>query len=295
LYSSTQLSRIASHLRGVFTANFATMAHLNAGHIAIILIVGFVAGILGGLLGIGGSVIMIPSLSILMQGNEHVDQHLIQASAMVVNVAVAIPSAMRHYKAGAVRMEVVRWMLPIGLLAILLGVLLSDQFSASVLKQIFAVFLFYVTGINAWKLLRKSDSKPVEKRAQEKTNRFGIVIVGTIMGGSAGLLGIGGGVITVPAMQLILKMPLRNCIATTATVMCVTAPIGAAMKLVNLSSVHHRSPGLALFIAVLLIPTAIFGARLGARLTHTLPLVLVRLVFTILLLVAALRMSGLLG
>jgi uncharacterized protein len=259
--------------------------------VVIILLVGLAAGVLGGLLGIGGSIIMIPAISILLSGEERVDQHLVQAAAMVVNVAVALPAALRHHKAGAVRIDVAKWMLPIALVTILLGVYLSDLFPADRLKVVFAAFLGYVAIVNGWKLIKGSDKKP-DTTEVTKLHPARVGTVASLMGLSAGLLGIGGGVIAVPAMQLFLRLPLRQCIATTAAVMCLSSPLGAAFKLYNLAT-HERSAWLALLIAAILAPTAIIGARAGAKLTHTLPLRVVRGVLTLLLIAASLRMSGL--
>ncbi|MCK4872638.1 MAG: sulfite exporter TauE/SafE family protein [Phycisphaerales bacterium] len=262
--------------------------------IIIILAIGLVAGTLGGLLGIGGSIIMIPGLTVILGNN----QHLYQAAAMVVNCAVALSATMRHNKAGVVRRDVVIPMLPVALLAILAGVLLSDQFSGDILRRVFAAFLIYVALINAWKLLRKADAA----NHPPQTERIGmgrLIPLAIIMGGSAGLLGIGGGIITVPLMQVILRLPLRQCIGSTAAVMCMTAPVGAALKLYNLHAVHDAAgdatAARALLIAAILIPTAIIGARIGAHLTHTLPLVYVRAVLVLLLIAASLRMAGILG
>ena len=64
--------------------------------IAAVLATGLIAGVLGGMLGVGGSVIMIPGLTLVLG----YDQHLYQASAMVANVAGAVPAALRHHRAG---------------------------------------------------------------------------------------------------------------------------------------------------------------------------------------------------
>jgi len=66
---------------------------------SVLALIGLAAGALGGLLGIGGSIIMIPALAIFLGD----DQHLYQAAAMVVNIAVALPAAIRHKRAGALR------------------------------------------------------------------------------------------------------------------------------------------------------------------------------------------------
>ena len=66
---------------------------------------GLGAGLMGGLLGIGGSVVMIPII-VHVVGR---DQHFAQGAAMLVNVFVAIPAALRHHKGGRVRKELVQW------------------------------------------------------------------------------------------------------------------------------------------------------------------------------------------
>jgi uncharacterized membrane protein YfcA len=262
--------------------------------LALILVTGLVAGVLGGLLGIGGSIIMIPALTALLGPA----QHLYQAAAMVVNMAVAIPATLRHKKAGAIRRDVVVPMIPVALVSILAGVYFSDQMDGDTLRKVFAVFLAYVAIVNGWKLLRKADAKPQdgEHRAVPKVKTG---FVAAVMGGTAGLLGIGGGIITVPLMQVILKLPLRQCIASTATVMCMSAPVGAAFKLYNLHAEHgddeNATATRALIIAASLIPTAIIGSRIGARLTHTLPVAWVRAVLTVLLILGALRMGDIIG
>ena len=78
-----------------------------------LLMLGFFAGAIGGLVGLGGSIVIIPVLTLLL----HRDQHLSQAAAMIVNVFVAVPALMRHQRAGAVRWDVILRMLPFGVVA----------------------------------------------------------------------------------------------------------------------------------------------------------------------------------
>ncbi len=110
------------------------------------------------------------------------------------------------------------------------------------------------------------------------------------MGFAAGLLGIGGGVLTVPLTQTLCHVPLKKCIAVSAATMCITATVGATLKLSTLHT-HGYSAYQGLAIALLLAPTAVIGGALGARLTHKLPLPAIRTVFTILLLIAYRRMA----
>jgi hypothetical protein len=271
---------------------------------------GLTAGLLGGLLGVGGSVIMIPALTALF-GPE---QHLYQAAAMAANVAVAIPAARRHQRAGVVRFDVLKWMLPAAVIAVLAGVAASNLFEGETaerwLKRLFAALLLYVIVVNLRKLTRRdkraakseagvnatgvSDGEEVAKGARSTpplpAGRSSLV--GGIMGFTAGLLGIGGGAIAVPLQQVALRLPLRSCIANSATVIVFSAAIGAAFKIATLGR-HGLDFTDALLLAALLAPTALLGGRLGAGLTHRLPLAWVRAAFIGLLVVAAWKMAGL--
>ena len=85
-------------------------------------VTGVVAGVLGGMLGLGGSIIMIPVMVVLCG----IGQHLAQGAAMIVNVCVAVPSAIRHVQARAVHGRVVAAMIPAAVVGVVVGVAVSD-------------------------------------------------------------------------------------------------------------------------------------------------------------------------
>jgi uncharacterized membrane protein YfcA len=258
-----------------------------------LLAVGLVAGFLGGLLGIGGSIIMIPALGLILGRN----QHLAQAAAMIVNVFVAMPALFRHQRAGAVRWDVARRMVVPGAILIVVGVEVSNNLDGAILRRVFGVFLIYVIVINVVKLVRRS---PEPEPHEERAGLLPAGVVGSIMGFAAGLLGIGGGGIAVPLLQRICNLPLRQCIATSTAVMCLTAVIGAVRKNMTLATLAESASGSgmtlqdSLTIAACLAPTAVIGGLLGAGATHKLPLYWVRVAFVVLMCWAALNMLGLL-
>lgn len=255
------------------------------------IILGFVAGALGGLIGIGGSLVIIPVMTVFLGK----DQHLSQAAAMIVNVFVAAPSVYRHQQAKAVRWDVTWKILPFGVVFIILGVAWSNRLPGELLGKIFGGFLIYVVAYNLVKLFgdgRKTDSPTIN------VGWAPIGVVGTAMGFMSGLLGIGGGPITVPLLQRLGKLPLRQCIAVSAAVMCLTATIGAWRKNAAIGDITDAAGNAlslqeSLIIAVCLAPTAIIGALLGARLTHTLPLRFLRLAFILLMTWVSVNMLGL--
>ncbi|GAB4520140.1 MAG: hypothetical protein Tsb0013_23800 [Phycisphaerales bacterium] len=262
--------------------------HLTTLEIIALVVTGLAAGSLGGLLGIGGSVIMIPVMSILFARSGRYDHHLAQAAAMCVNLVVALPAARQHAKQGNVRPDLVRWMAPAALACIIGGVLLSNIFDGRTLARLFALFLAYVVVTNVIKILRKT---PDHDEDDHDVTPPRALFCGGVMGSFAGLLGIGGGGIAVPLTHVVCRVPLKHAIGASSTVMCITAGIGALLKVATLHT-HDQDWHKAILLALILAPSALLGGALGARLTHALPLIWVRLVFTIVIAIAALRMAG---
>lgn len=257
---------------------------------ALVLAIGFGAGLVGGLLGLGGSVIIIPALTLLRGPN----QHLYQAAAMIVNVVVATAATAKHWRAGTIRWDVARRMLPAAAVAIALGVGTSDRLDGETLGRVFGVFLLYFAGREVLDLWR---SRTSDAPGPERVGWPALSLTGGVMGFLAGLLGIGAGIVTVPLLRRLARLPLRQCIGTTSAVMLVTSTIGALHK--NATITSHLGPQgeplrleESLLLASLLAPTALVAAYLGAKLMYRLPLGVIRVALVLLIIVAALRMTG---
>lgn len=261
---------------------------LDAAHLVLIAAAGLVAGVLGGLLGIGGSVILIPALALLVRDPSSESQHLYQAAAMAVNVAVSLPAALRHRRNGNVRADVFRVLLPSAGCAIVVGALASNLIPGLTLRRIFAVFLAYNAAVELLGLVRKTPDNP-EGGALVTPVR--VVVPGAVMGLAAGLLGIGGGVIGIPIMKRTVRLPLRQCIGASSAVMCLTAIAGAGLKIGTLEP-HGYSPWRAVILAGLLAPTAVVGGLVGAGLTQRLPVRAIRVAMIVLLAYSSHQMAG---
>ncbi len=256
------------------------------------LLIGLGGGLAGGLLGLGGSVIMIPCMTLLFGPR----QHLHQAAAMIVNIFVSTPAVFQHLRARAVMSRVVKEMLPAAVISVILGVLLSElpifRGDGKVyLTGVFGLFLIVVTVGELRRLLGKSVAKrrneggeataPVSRRAW---------IVGVPTGLIGGLLGVGGGIVAVPLQQRLVGLPLRNSIANSATMMVALSLVGAGFKNYALVTEHGYHLVHSCRLALMLIPGAVLGSLIGSRLTHVLPVRFVRGAFVIFLLMAAGRM-----
>ncbi|MEM8738864.1 MAG: sulfite exporter TauE/SafE family protein, partial [Planctomycetota bacterium] len=272
---------------------------------------GLAAGTLGGMLGVGGSMLMIPGLVMILGRSTGAEQHVYQAAAMGANVAVAVPAALRHRKSGAMTPAALRWMLPGAVGCVVLGVGLSNlpvfrgERGGVWLGRGLAVLLVYMIAMNLRKLWA---AERAGKRAQAEagdapeaaggaTPGRGLT-VGVVMGTVAGLLGIGGGAIAVPLQQALMRLPVRSCIANSSAVICGSAAVGALYKNLTLTT-HTPAAGPTLSgwegvtLMLILAPTAWAGGRLGASLTHRLPLRLLRGLLILLLTAAAWKMAAL--
>ena len=256
-------------------------------------LVGLAAGLCGGLLGIGGSIVMIPAMTELLGAR----QHLYQATALIVGFFVAVPAVVQHARARALRTTVLFRLAPAAVFGSLAGVACSELpvfrgERSNYLTGIFGLFLLCVAAREAWRLLARDHSpEPAADQSDEGSSWIPATLVGVSTGLISGLLGVGGGLVAVPLQRRFLGVGLRTAIANSAALIVLLSIVGATAKNIALAANHPpytvaHSVRLALF----LIPTAVVGAWVGGRLTHVLPLRIVRTAFTVLLIAAGCRM-----
>lgn len=119
---------------------------MTAELVTIILIVGLCAGILSGLVGVGGGLIIVPALIFFLGFNQHQAQG---TSLGLLMLPVGFLAVMNYYQKGNVDIKVVAIMAIAFILGGWIGSKLALRLPADVVKKIFAIFLFYT----AFKLL----------------------------------------------------------------------------------------------------------------------------------------------
>jgi len=267
--------------------------------LVLVVLLGLVAGVLGGMLGVGGSVLMIPGLAAIFGP----DQHVYQAAAMIANIAVSAPAARRHARAGAMRPAVLRWMMPAAIVCVVVGVSISNlpifrgDDGKILLQRVFGAFLLYVIYTNVRKLLRDRALAAAVETDPAYVSPAASTFVGGVMGTIAGMMGVGGGAIAVPLQQVLLRLPLRSCIANSSLIICFSATVGAIYKNATLAASTQGAASWtdSLTLGLILGPSCFLGGRVGASLTHRLPLRQVRVAFICLMVAASAKMLGLLG
>ncbi|MBL7214833.1 MAG: sulfite exporter TauE/SafE family protein [Phycisphaerae bacterium] len=250
-------------------------------------------GLLGGMLGIGGSIIMIPALTVVYGEN----QHLYQAAAMICNFFVSASALIAHRKAEAFVPKVLVWLVPAAMLGIMGGVMLSNSsifsgHNSYMLARIFGLFLVYVAVYNSYRLYLSVHPKIEVVRKPmppKKIASFFSALCGAVTGLAAGLLGIGAGTVATPLQQVTLKLPIRNAMSNSAVTIVCIAWLGAIYKNTTLGQ-HGIEISQSLKIAAFVIPGAILGGFLGGHLMHALPKNVVRTAFILVCILAAVKL-----
>ena len=255
---------------------------------AYYLLLGSLAGVTAGLLGVGGGLIIVPALIVLltMQGIDpaHI-VHIAIGTSLATIVITSISSTWAHHRHGAVQWPVFIRLSPGIVVGALLGALIADYMSAGLLRKVFAVFELLV----AVQML--SGARPSAHRSVPANS--GMFGAGGVIGAISSVVGIGGGTMTVPFL-LWCNVSIRKAVATSAACGLPIAIAGASGYIIigwNESGMPEWSSGYIYwpaFAGVVLM--SIFFAPLGAYLAHRLPVLVLKRVFALLLFVIGIRM-----
>ncbi len=232
-----------------------------------LLALGCFTGFLAGLLGIGGGMLLVPFMTLILS------QHGV-AAALSVKMAIAtsmatilftsISSVRAHHKRGAVRWDLVRTLAP----GIVLGGLVAGAGVFALLKgtTLALVFALFV-GFSATQMLL--NKKPAASR--QMPGAPGRLAAGGVIGFISGLVGAGGGFISVPFMTWC-NVPMHNAVATSAALGFPIALANTVGYVVGGWSLANPLPGAVGYLwlpALAVIATAsVLFAPLGARAAH---------------------------
>lgn len=245
------------------------------------LILGSCAGVLAGLFGIGGGLIIVPTLIIsfdLKGVAPEVATHLAVGTSLATIIFTSLSSIVSHHRKAAVRWAVFR-PLAIGLtLGAIAGVLTAGSLSGSLLRLFIGIFAVAI-GVQMALALKP---KPARSLPRDSA----LVGVGGIIGWAAAIFGIGGGSMTVPYLNWN-NISIQQAVGTSAACGLPIALMGAATNVVE----GWQAPELPVWsLGFVYLPalagialTSIPFARVGAGLAHRLPATTLKRCFSLLL------------
>ncbi len=127
---------------------------MTPAEILVLLAIGLTAGMLSGLLGIGGGVLMVPAMVLLLG----LDQHIAQGTSLLVIIPAAAVGSFTHYRRGRLALRDAGALAIGGVLGAVVGSFTALSLDEALLRRLFAVLILIV----AVRLLatRRSDPQP---------------------------------------------------------------------------------------------------------------------------------------
>ena len=240
--------------------------------IAELLLLGTCTGFLAGLLGIGGGMLMVPFLTLILSNRGVPDGLAVKmaiATSMSTILFTSISSVRAHHKRGAVKWPLVRGLAP----GIVIGGLVAGAGVFALLKGAWLALVFALfVGFSATQMLL--DKKPAPSRQMPGLLGGGVAgqtAAGSGIGFMSGLVGAGGGFISVPFMTWC-NVPMHNAVATSAALgfpIALANTVGYVLGGWNLPEALPGALGYLYLPALGVIAVAsVLFAPLGARAAH---------------------------
>lgn len=255
---------------------------------ALYMLIGSVAGILGGLLGIGGGIILIPALAWIFskQGISYdLIMHIAAGTSLSSIIFIALSSAYGHAKRGSKIWSVYKKMVLGIIIGTIFGAIFGHFLPNRILEILFGIFVLFFSV----RMIINIKQKP----SRRLPNPFLLFLISFIIGTKSGILGIGGGAIIIPFL-IYCNIPIRNVVAISASCSVTIAIIGCISYIIighyaiNLPRLSVGYVYLPAFLGIII--TAPIFAQIGAYLSHKLQVETLKKILGAILLLIAIKM-----
>lgn len=255
--------------------------------IALLLVIGVFAGVIAGLLGVGGGIVLVPAFFYMFNHLGYGGPQLMQvcvATSLATIMATSMRSVMAHRRKGAVDWEILRQWWPWIVIGAIVGVFVAVTLKSSTLTAIFGVLamiagLYMAFGRDSWRVAPTMPAQPARG------------ILATLIGFVSVLMGIGGGTFGVPMMTLF-NMPIHRAIATASgfgMVIAVPSVIGFLFLAVD-QAPPYTIGAVNIPAFLLVIGTTFLATPWGVRLAHSMNPKPLKRAFAVFLVLVALNM-----
>lgn len=236
--------------------------------------IGFLAGAFGGLVGLGGGVVMIP----LMVGILGLSQHKAHGTSLLALVFTGLTGAITYSMKGEVDFIAGVTLAVTAIITAMAGARFANSLPEWKLKRSFGAFLIFASIVLVLKPFLLAHSHIVITGTPKL---IGLLIVGIFTGFLAGMMGIGGGTVTVPALVLLFNYSQHMAQGTSLMCMIPAGIMGSYTNWRLKNITVELVPGLILGI--------IGGTALGGNIALVLPEGTLRVFFAIIVCWTGLR------
>ncbi len=251
---------------------------------------GVIAGLMAGLLGVGGGIVIVPVLFYIL-GYLEVDQdikmHIAVGTSLMTIIATSISSAYSHFKRGNLDIDLIKsWSVAI-FLGVIIGAGLAGLMRGYFLTTIFAVLALFVSANMALKPDGWSSS------ANKLPSGFLKYAIAMFIGAVSALAGIGGGTFSVPVLSAC-GYNIRRAVGTASAIGLLIAVPGAAGFIITGIGIEGRPIGSIGYVNIigflLIVPATILSAPIGVRLANVISPKLLKKIFALFLFFTSMRM-----
>ncbi len=255
----------------------------------MLLVIGAFAGVLAGLLGVGGGIVLVPAFfyafSVLGYDGPQLMQ-LCLGTSLATIIVTSVRSVMSHNKKGAVDWSILKRWAPGIVLGAVLGVTVASHLRSEFLQGVFGVLgltvgLYMAFGRSEWRL------------GSEMPKGLTRGVLSPLLGFLSVLMGIGGGSFGVPLMSLF-NMAIHRAVATAAgfgVVIAVPSVLGFLLLPMDPASRPPFTIGTVNLVAFgLIIAVTLLTTPLGVTLAHKMDPKPLKRVFGVFLIIVALNM-----
>ncbi len=197
--------------------------------------VGVTAGLLSGLFGVGGGIVIVPSLIAVYSFIGFQSPYLVHIAVATSLFTIIFTSTSSAYKHSAHKNVLWTAAIFIGLASSVTVFLFSKialALPGDVLRKIFSVLLI-VIGIKML-IEKKNGTEEDEKNCEPgQMKKAYCLLVGIVAGIIAAFTGLGGGIFVIPLLHYVLKVPIKKAIGTSTAAIFITSFSGVISFLIN--------------------------------------------------------------
>jgi len=256
--------------------------------LGILLSIGALAGVIGGMFGIGGGIVIVPILYYISDKVGFIpayEMQIIMATSLGTIIFTGLGSLKTHISHKEISWEAIKGLAPLMFFGAILGAYLNSLFSAKPITLLFAIFCL---GLGA-KMLIKVKAKRTETIIKKHFSRIGAVLIGTF----SALMGVGGGTMSVPFLRAY-GFPMKISTGTSSILSSIIAISGTLSYIVagwSKVGLDYHYLGYVNWLALLcIVPTTMLFAPVGAWLARCMSDLVLARAFAAFLIINATKM-----
>ncbi len=251
------------------------------------LLIGSIAGFVAGFFGVGGGVIYVPGLIFYFGGgrNPHFTQ-IATATSLGAILITSFYSGYLHRKKGDANLREVLFIVMGGIPAAFLAARIATHIPGLTLRKIFGLVEITIAVLYLTILSKRKEGDNTPSPLQ-------LTLTGLAAGSLSGLLGIGGGIVAVPLMNLVLRMPIKRAVGNSANMIFFNALAGTISYLI--ATPPFQPPPMTVGYvnipaAILLGLSSIMAVRLSVRIFLRTESKVVKIIYSFFLFIIGLKL-----